>query len=288
MDQASELRTMKERSAGKAVFPPRPGLEITSITGGKGGVGKSNIALNLAVALSERGRRVCLLDADFGLANIDVLLGLKPPFNIAQVFAGRKKLDEILMDGPGNVKLIPAASGLRHLAELSEQSLSRLAIEARELGSRFDHLIIDTPAGISRNVMTFLLASSQIVVVATPEPTSITDSYALLKSHHLEGGRARTLILMNMCRSREEGERVGQRLRQISKHFLGIFPGFLGVVRFDAQWTRAIRRQRSLLELFPCGEAADEIRRLAQKLDREETAKNDLGDFFSRIKATLQ
>ncbi|EKD27099.1 MAG: Flagellar number regulator FleN [uncultured bacterium] len=287
MDQAQELRILTQKFSVDTSTSNDFNLKITSVTGGKGGVGKSNIALNLSIALSELGERVCLMDADFGLANIDILLGLKPKFNIAHVFSGQKKISEILVKGPGNIQIIPASSGLKHLADLSQEALSMFAIQAKELGRQFDHIIIDTSAGIARNVLTFLLASTHIIVVATPEPTSITDSYALLKTLTLENNDAKTMILMNMCRKEDEGTIVGNRLIQICKHFLNITPELIGIVNYNTEMSNSIRKQKALLEAYPNSIATLQIKTIAQRLKNLAPKTNDLGNFFNSLKAFI-
>ena len=285
MDQAAGLRQWKEESARLRTSESGPGrMRITAITGGKGGVGKSNVALNLSLALRKAGKRVCLMDADLGLSSIDVLLGIKPRYNLGHVLTGQKSMKEILVEGPFGLSLIPAASGLKHLAELSEEKLMYFVEEASSLADQFDHLIIDTPAGISRSVLTFLLMASEVIVVATPEPTSLTDSYAVIKSLKLEGGKARVMFLFNMCRNEEEGTRVGEKLKEICRHFMGMTPEIIGVINHDPSVSLAVRKQRAFLDLYPETKASRQITEAASKLMQAEVKPNDLGDFFSAMK----
>lgn len=285
MDQAAGLRQWKEESARQKTPDTREiPMRITAVTGGKGGVGKSNIALNLALALKKSGKRVCLMDADLGLSSIDVLLGIKPRFNLGHVLTGQKTMKEILVEGPFGLSLIPAASGLKHLAELGEEKLMYFVEEASSLADQFDHLIIDTPAGISRGVLTFLLMSSEVIVVATPEPTSLTDSYAVIKSLKLEGGKAKVMFLFNMCRNEEEGIRVGEKLKEICRHFMGMTPEIIGVVSYDPSVPLAVRKQRAFLDLYPASKASQQITDAASRLVLTESKPNDLGDFFSAMK----
>jgi len=285
MDQANELRILKEQELeNKSVFNQNHALKITAVTGGKGGVGKSNIALNLALALIAKGERVCILDADFGLANIDVLLGIKPQYNISHVLSGEKKLIDIICTGVNGLKLIPGASGLKQLADLSEEVLHSFAIQARTLGVEFDRLIIDTPAGIANNVLTFLLAATEIITVTSPEPTSITDSYALLKTFKLEHGKAKVMLVMNMCRNNKEGDIVSSRLINICNNFLGFKPEYLGNINLDMKFVNAIRRQRPVIISEPSSVVSAQIVNLADRLKSIESEKADLGNFFTSFK----
>jgi len=285
MDQADELRILKRQNIrSQSTSGLNHALKITAVTGGKGGVGKSNIALNLALSLISKGERVCILDADFGLANIDVLLGIKPKYNISHVLSGEKKLVEIICTGVNGLKLIPGASGLKQLADLSEDVLNSFVNQARLLGAGFDRLIIDTPAGIANNVLTFLLAATEIITVTSPEPTSITDSYALLKTFKLEHGKAKVMLIMNMCRNNREGELVSSRLISICNNFLGFKPQYLGNINLDIKFVNAIRRQKPIVISDPSSSVAGQIMNLADKLRLIESEKADLGNFFTSFK----
>jgi flagellar biosynthesis protein FlhG len=285
MDQAEQLRLLRNEKCG--LPNPLPLRRITAITGGKGGVGKSNVALNLTLALAELGESVGLMDADFGLANIDVLLGIKPKFNVGHVLSGQKNFSEIVMDAPGNIKLVPAASGFKNMAKLSEETLSFIAEQIRFLGHSFDHLIIDTAAGISSDVMTFLKISDEIIVIATPEPTSVTDSYALIKAFKIDGGRGHIKILLNMCQSEEDGLRIGERLRQICTHFLGLETELLGILLRDDLVVRSIRYQKAFLLAEPECSASKQIRKIALQLKSDHFEHRIRDDFFDSVKGAL-
>lgn len=285
MDQAEQLRTM--RQGDKLHQASVSTARITVVTGGKGGVGKSNIALNLTLALSHLGEKICLIDADFGLANIDVLLGLKPKFHIGHVLNGQKSFEEILMTGPAGVMLIPAASGFKHLAQMSDDTLRLFVSQIRHLGHLFPHLIIDTAAGISNDVMMLLKIANEIIVVATPEPASVTDSYALIKSFKLEGGKAKIKILLNMCQTEDEGLIVGKRLQEICLNFLGTKPEFLGVINRDEQIIKAIRNQRAFLEMMPGCLASKQVKQIAVQLRSDTFDNKELDDFYQSMKGSF-
>jgi flagellar biosynthesis protein FlhG len=234
-----------------------------AVTGGKGGVGKSNLALNFSLALMELGEKVCLIDADFGLANLDVLLGIKPMFHWGHVLSGQKTLEEIVLEGPKGLCWIPACSGFKSMARLPEDALQFFVQEAEKLTHRFDRVILDTAAGISPDVLTLLYASQKIIVVLTPEPTSMTDSYALIKALKMENAEGELYLLLNQCRHEDEGKKVALRLQRICTHFLGKTPELLGVLIQDEKVSLAVRQQKAFLELYPDSTPSKQIRTMA-------------------------
>jgi len=224
---------------------------VISVTSGKGGVGKSSVVVNLAVALANEGKRVLVMDADLGLGNIDMLLGLHPRYTLNDVFSGKMRLAEIIVQGPGGIRLIPAGSGMQRYTDLSREDRLRLMDELESLEEDFDVLIIDTESGISKNVTYFNVAAQEILLVVAPEPTSITDSYAMIKlmTKYHDVGRFR--VLVNMARDADEGLQVFKKLSQVVNRFLDVSLDYVGCVVRDELLRDAVRRQRSVVDLFP-------------------------------------
>jgi flagellar biosynthesis protein FlhG len=275
MDQARTLRRLadvtKRRTlepisgtAGKARLSHR--VKVLSFTSGKGGVGKTHIVVNLAYALQLRGARVMILDADLGLANVDVLLGLTPRYNIRHVLAGEKSLAEVLVDGPAGMLILPASSGVQDLVHLTEGQRLQLLTELDTIEDRVDFLLIDTAAGISKNVMYFNLAAHNIVVVVTPEPTSITDAYALIKVLSTQYAQKHFMITMNAVANAAEAKEAFRRLHMVTERFLNVSIDYLGFVVYDASFSQAARQQKPLLTLYPSSRAAPCLHQLAQRV----------------------
>ena len=268
----------------------------TAVVSGKGGVGKSNIAVNLAVALSSMGRRVVLFDADLGMANADVLSGLTPKATLEDVLRGRAKLTDVLVPGPGGFRLVPGSSGVAAMANLDGLQRRRILSQLSALDRVADHLIIDMGAGISSAVTTFAAAAHRALVVTTPEPTSITDGYGAIKSLHTRGSRARLELLVNMARTPEEGEIVHRRVDRVVRQFLKVPLHHGGTIPMDMALPDAVRRRRPVLLDAPWSPAAKAITRLAQRIDgrvpldlegpRQEAPGPKVG-FFQKVARSL-
>lgn len=261
-------------------------VKVVAVTGGKGGVGKTNISVNLSVALAEMQRRVVLMDADLGLANVDVLLGLQPRFTMADVLSGERKMRDILVPGPGGIKVVPASSGVSNMAALSAQEHAALIHSFSELSDQLDTLIIDTAAGISDTVVSFVRAAQEVVVVVCDEPSSITDAYALIKLLNSEHGVYRFRVVANMCRSVQEGINLFNKLNGVCERFLDVTMQYLGPVPFDENVRKAVQKRKALLEFAPRCKAAQAMRVLAQKVDAlpvSHSARGHLEFFFDRL-----
>ena len=260
MDQTATLR--------QAVAVKAPGriVRVVAVTSGKGGVGKTNVTANLAVALAHLGRRVMVLDADLGLGNLDVLLGLTPKFSLADVLSGQRRLREVLVPGPGGITVLPAGSGFQNLTALSDHQIRELQSEMDELQEETDILLIDTGAGIGRNVTSFATMAQDIIVVAAPEPTSLTDAYALMKVLSTQYGERRFRLLVSMTRTPTDGQDVYRKLSLVAERFLHISINFLGSVPFDPRLAEAVCQQRPLVELYPQSKAAQAFLGLAHDL----------------------
>lgn len=263
------------------IVRPRP-VRVISITSGKGGVGKTNVSVNLAMALAQQRKQVMLMDADLGLANIDVLLGLRAPYNLSHVLSGERTLEEVLITGPGGFRIIPASSGLKRMAELTPAEHAGVIAAFSELNDAIDVLLVDTAAGISDSVVTFSRASQDVVVVVCDEPASITDAYALIKllSRDFDIGRFR--ILANRVASTQDGRELFNKLLRVTDRYLDVTLDFFGAVPNDPQLYRAVQAQRAVVEAFPNSRAAGAFQRLAAQIDRwpKPSAANGHLQFF--------
>lgn len=293
-DQADTLREMA-RSARKGQNQDasnssgvscQKGIRVISVTSGKGGVGKSNVVSNLAIALSMLGKKVLIIDADLGLGNLDVLLGLSPVYNLNHVLNGEKALSEILIEGPAGIKIIPAGSGIQELTSLGQHEKLKLLDELDMLEEQFDIMIVDTEAGISENVTYFTVAAQEIVVVVTPEPTSITDVYALVKLLATRYSEHHFKVLVNMAKDSEDALEVFRKLANVAGRFLDISLDYLGCVVKDDKVVEAVKRQRAVSELFPDSEAAGCFTTLAKRVienTRQTRLKGNIQFFFRRF-----
>ncbi|GEA11719.1 MinD/ParA family protein [Alteromonas sp. KUL49] len=252
-DQASSLRKMKQSRL----------IKVIAVTGGKGGVGKTNITLNTAIAMAKRGKRVMVLDADLGLANVDVMLGLRVERNLSHVLSGECTLDEILVTGPHGIKIAPATSGTQSMAELTPTEHAGLIRAFSELRSEIDVLIVDTAAGISDMVLSFSRASQDIMVVVCDEPTSLTDAYALIKLLNREHGVFRFKVVANMVRDVREGQELFNKLSKVTGRFLDVALELVATIPFDENIRRAVRKQTAIVDAFPGSPAALAISQLA-------------------------
>ncbi len=243
-------------------------VQVIAVSGGKGGVGKSNISVNLSMALAELRRRVVLLDADLGLANVDVLLGVRATHTLADVLAGTHSLKDVLVNGPGGMKIVPASSGVQRMAELSAAEHAGLINAFNELSDQIDILVIDTAAGISDTVVSFVRAANEVIIVVCDEPSSITDSYALIKLLNKEYGMFRFRVVANMTRTPQEGLNMFNKLNTVCEKFLDVTLQFVGQIPFDENVRKAVQKQKALLEFAPTSKAAVAIRALAQAVDK--------------------
>ncbi len=262
MDQASSLRRIVHETS-----LPRRQARVLSVTSGKGGVGKTNVSINLAYALASLGRRVYLLDADLGLANIDVLLNLTPDYTIEHVLAGEKHLRDIVLDGPGNMKVLPSGSGVVELAELGEEDQDNLMQMLAELEESIDYLIIDTGAGISSGVLRFNVSADEVLLVATPDPSSLTDAYSTIKVMVNRYNVRSFNLIANSVASQAEGRNVFERLQKVTRDFLQVELNYLGYIPRDTDLAKSVRMQRPLLEAFPNSPAAKSLRAMASRLE---------------------
>lgn len=258
VDQAAGLRRMA------SVDP----IRVVAVTSGKGGVGKTNVSVNLALAMAAQGRRVLLMDADLGLANVDVLLGLRPLYNLSHVIRGERTLEEILVDGPGGIKIVPAASGVKPMAQLSMLQHADLVRGFSDLSLNFDTLLVDTAAGISDSVTTFSRAAQDVIVVVRDEPTALADAYALIKVLNRDHGINRFHVLSNMSQTPQEGNATFAKLANVAARFLEVSLSFLGSIPYDECVLKAVRSQRPVVDAFPGSRAAQAFKNVARAADK--------------------
>ncbi|GAC34355.1 MinD/ParA family protein [Paraglaciecola polaris] len=254
-DQASSLRRMNQSRL----------IKVIAVTGGKGGVGKTNVTLNTAISMAQQGKRVMVLDGDLGLANVDVLLGLRVVKNLSHVLSGECTLDEVLVEGPYGIKIAPATSGSQSMTELTPTEHAGLIRAFSELRSQIDVLIVDTAAGISDMVLSFSRASQDILVVVCDEPTSLTDAYALIKILNKEHGVFRFKIVANMVRNMREGQELFNKLTKVTNRFLDVALELVATIPFDENIRKSVRKQKAIVEAYPTSPAAIAIKKLAQQ-----------------------
>ncbi|MFW5443668.1 MAG: MinD/ParA family protein [Methylococcaceae bacterium] len=258
-DQAAGIRNMRQ-------IKPKP-VRVIAITSGKGGVGKTNLSVNIGVALAQMGRKVALLDADMGLANVDILLGLSPEFNISHVLQGEKNLQEIMVEGPSGLKVIPASSGLQYMSELSTIQQAGVIRAFSEIDNNLDVLLVDTAAGISSSVVNFARACQEIIVVICDEPTSLTDAYAFIKLLNRDYGMNKFQIVANMVQSIQQGQQLFTKLTKVTDKYLDVTLSYVGAVPFDEYLRKSVQKQTPVIEAFPGSKAALAIKNLAQRID---------------------
>ncbi len=271
MDQALGLKNLvsfPSQMASRLDYEPASRPRVIAVTSGKGGVGKSNIVINLGITLTRMGQKVLIIDADLGLANIDILLGLTPAFNIKDVFSGEKTLAEVIIEGPGGIKILPSSSGIQEMAELSEDQKVFLLNELDNYTDNFNVVLIDTGAGISSNVLYFNIAAQERIVVANNEPTSITDAYALIKVLATKYAERRFHLLINELSSPQEAEFVYRNLSKVADRFLGgqVSIDYLGFIPGDEAVLQAVLKQQAVVELFPQARVSQGFREVAQRL----------------------
>lgn len=257
-------------------------VKVIAVTGGKGGVGKSNVSVNLAVALSQLGHKVMLLDADLGLANVDIMLGLQTKMNLADVLDGRCDLQDIVLTGPHGLQIVPASSGTKNMAELSSIQHAGIIQAFSDIGHNLDFLIIDTAAGITDMVVNFVQAAQEVLAVVCDEPTSITDVYALMKVLNRDHKIVRFHVLANMVKTSQEGRELFATLSSVCNRFLDVTLDYLGSIPFDDNVRQSVKKRKALLDAFPRTPAAIAIKSLAKKVQQWPTPSGASGniEFF--------
>lgn len=272
-DQANKLREMAislKKQIEAEMSREEKLTRVIVVTSGKGGVGKSTLALNLSLELSSLGKKVILFDGDLGMANIDIMLGLVPKYNLYHFINNQKSLKDIMINGPAGLKIIPGGSGIRELANLEDDKISRILMEMGKLDGEYDFMIVDTGAGISDNVMRFLLAADDVIILTTPEPTSLTDAYGIVKGVNNCGYKGDIFLIVNRVSKESEGVLVAQKFKLVSSKFLGLDIKILGHILQDPQVEQAIRRQEAFIQVFPKTIAAKNIMNIAERIIYDE------------------
>ena len=297
-DQASGLRQLISQhsddlwTSESSVFKKQANKIVRSIsvTSGKGGVGKTNVVGNLAVAFSKLGKHVLILDGDLGLANIDILFGVRPVYNIKHVIHGEKKLSEVIINGPENIKIIPGGSGLQGLSNLTHGQRLQLMNEFEQYDEQIDILLIDTGAGISTNITYLNIAAEERIVISTPEPTSITDAYALMKVMYRHHGEKQFKLLVNMATHRKEAEAVYANLNTNLMRFLkNIQLEYIGFIPKDEYISKSVKKQSPVLISYPKSISGRSFLTLAQFILEGSTRESEgtFRSFWTKLMSSL-
>jgi flagellar biosynthesis protein FlhG len=302
MDQAANLREIVKLESEKVASLQREGGDsflsgsdkpkVFTIASGKGGVGKTNIVVNLAIACQRIGKRVLVFDADLGLANIDIIFGLNPEYTIEELIAGKKDLSQIIVQGPEDVSIIPASSGVQELTNLTEGQKMHLLNEFDALNNRYDILLIDTGAGVSSNVIYFNLAAEERIVVVKPEPTSITDAYALIKIMFRQYGVKNFHLLMNMVSGESEAKNVYNNLSKVLGRFMrGIRIDYAGYIPTDNLLQKSVTKREPVLCSYPDASSSKSFEMLATYLLKQTQGDSSDGNikfFWKRLITGVQ
>ncbi|MCG6929212.1 MAG: MinD/ParA family protein [Desulfofustis sp.] len=260
--------------------------KVVSITSGKGGVGKTAVVANIASCLARAGKKILVLDADLGLANIDVVLGLNPPYNLNHFFSGEKDLRSIMVEGPHGMRILPAGSGLQSFIQLNADQKLRLLDGLEALDDNFDFVFIDTEAGISENVTYFNTAAHDIILVTTPDPTAITDAYALMKLLSTRYHEKRFFLVVNMVEDETEALDVYRKLTVVANRYLDISIEYFGSIPHDRQMADSIRKQKAIVDLNSSSATARSFMSLARRIEAmavSRTPKGSVQFFWKRL-----
>lgn len=277
MDQADKLREKIEQLKEQA-----PSARVIAVTSGKGGVGKTSLSVNLALQLRQQGKRVVILDADFGLANVEIMLGIRPQYNLADLIFNNMSMEDIITNGPMDVGFISGGSGVQDLVNLDKEKLKKLIAKLVKLDSLYDVIIIDTGAGIADSVIEFVLSSPEVLLVVTPEPTSITDAYSLLKAVNRKKEFVREQksikVVANRVTTSDEGQEIFNKISIVVSKFLNIQLEYLGYIPIDKKLTNAVLEQKPISIHYPNSDAVLSIRNICDKLlDKQNPEKEKIG-----------
>jgi flagellar biosynthesis protein FlhG len=295
MDQAEKLRMVidnlkNDLNANQVKLPviqAKRSARVITVTSGKGGVGKTNISINLAVALSEKGLKVIVIDADFGLSNVDVLFGIIPKYSLVDVIKNSRSILDVLTDGPGKIRFISGGSGVEELIKLDKDKIKRFVANMELLDKFADIIIVDTGAGLSENVMSFIMAADDVLLVTTPEPTSITDAYALIKMVSNRDKNKNIKVIVNKADSMNEAVDVVNKLSLVAEKFLGVKLESAGNVLQDESVVKAVKLQKPFSISFPKSSATKSIKQIALKIMESEEKMNKqnggISSFFTKL-----
>ncbi len=277
-DQAKTLRDLNSHRSGPLPQKNDQPTSVYAITSGKGGVGKTAVVANLAFVLACMGKKVLILDADLGLANIDVVFGISPNYNLNHFFNGEQDLQGIMVDGPMGIKILPAGSGIQNFTNLDSHQKMRLLDGLDNMQHHFDFVLIDTEAGISENVTYFNTAAQEILVVTTPDPTAITDAYALMKLLSTQYHEKNFNLVVNQIDREDDALDVYRKLTMVANRYLDISIDYLGSIPADRQMVESIRKQKVISELYPNSKITQSFRQLAGRICSEPTQSSPKGN----------
>lgn len=286
LDQAQKLRQLVKQQ-NKDSNEQRENIskpKIITVTSGKGGVGKSNFVVNLSIALQKMGKRVLIFDADMGLGNDDVLMGFLPKFNVYDVIFGSKEIEEVLVEGPFGVKLLPGGTGVSKIEQMTDKQRDSFLAKLTCLED-LDYIIMDTGAGVNRDVLGFISCCEELIVITTPEPTSLTDAYSLLKAVSHFKIRDNAKVIVNRTIESKEGESTFNKFNNAVSKFLNINLQYLGYLSDDKKLVQAVRKQQPFLISYPNSDVAKDLNYIAGKIIGLETDKkgSSVQDFFKKI-----
>lgn len=279
-DQAQRLRELVWKAKNRA--------HVIAVTSGKGGVGKTSTSVNLAIALAAQGKRVVVMDVDLGLANVEVLLGINSPYNIEHVIDGEKTMEEIVVEGPGGIRIVPGSSGLTRVANLAPKARAHVQEGLESLQQEADIIILDTMAGIGHNVLSFVAAAEEVLLVTTPEPSAIVDAYAMLKTIHKYREDAVIRLVVNMVANQAQAQAVATKLKGVSQRYLGRNLSYLGFLPRDPHVSQAVMQSQPFALAYPNAPATKCLHLLAARLVKQQTASAPTKEsFFKRFANTL-
>ncbi len=288
-DQAENLRKMVKTVHAKpqsaVIKANHSKARVITVTSGKGGVGKTNFTVNLALALAKLGKKVLIIDADLGMGNVDVVLGCSAPYNILHLLEGEFSLDDIIIEGPLGVKFIAGGSGIHKLTNLTNFQLTHIISQLTLLDHWAEIILIDTGAGINQNVMNFVVAADEVIIMTTPEPTAITDAYAMMKTFVHHRGTGMVKLVVNRVVESDEGKIAADKLVHVASNFLGLSLTSLGEVYEDSNLVRAVKKQIPLLLAFPNTVSSCCIEKIANGLLHGKFNKRNHGikGFFEKL-----
>lgn len=287
-DQAERLRELiqKQDNFEPLVSPKKATSQrtrVVAVTSGKGGVGKTNLSVNLSIAMLQLGSRVLLVDADLGMANVDMMLGLIPKYNLGHVLRGQRNIDEIIVNGPLGMKIIASGSGDYKMSNLNDRSLEFCLEKLSDIEKNVDVMLIDTGAGISRNVLKFVLAAEEVIIVTTPEPTAITDAYGIIKVIASANTNIPIWVVVNMVKDEAESKAVMERLAAVSKQFLDVQLTGIGFIPSDPNVPKSVKEQQPFMLSKPRSSAAQSVMKIAKRLLESSSSEKRSGNFFERV-----
>lgn len=287
-DQAQNLRDMIKRNIynKNSNILKKNDARFITVTSGKGGVGKSNFTINLAIKLSQLGKKVVVIDADLGLSNIDILLGISPKYNLSNIFTSNVDINDLIVKGPGDIYLISGGTGTLNLVDLTQNEITKLLDTFNKINNVYDYVIIDTGAGINRSVTSFIDASNEIIVVMTPDPTSITDAYSLIKNINVDGKSLS--IVINRAETISEGMNVFSKMQSACKRFLNVDVTNLGVLLDDLNVTRAVKLQKPFVIYNPNCTTSKSMTLIANNIENNERKIEQENRFSSFIKGLFK